>query len=227
MKYEKIRKGIFISRPNRFIAEVSVDDRIERCHVKNTGRCREILVPGAEVWLEEGSNPNRKTKYSLVTVKKNDFLINIDSQAPNKIVDEWLREGNCFKNLTLLKPEYKAYSSRFDFYAEADNKKHLIEVKGCTLENNGILSFPDAPTERGTRHVRELIKAKSDGYECRLIFVIQMEKADAMTINKENDPKLYEAVKDALAAGVAVDTLTCTVTPDTVTVLSDNNIFSI
>ena len=172
MKYENIVKAEFIERPNRFIAEVSINGRRETVHVKNTGRCKELLIPGCEVWLTAPGTPNRKTKYDLVAVKKNNGrLINIDSQAPNKVMLEWLKKQDHSK----VVPEYTYGSSRIDFYLEKNDKKILMEVKGCTLEIDGIGYFPDAPTLRGVKHIHELISAKHEGYEAALAFVIQME----------------------------------------------------
>lgn len=226
MKYQNVIRGKFISRPNRFIAHIDIDGRKEVCHVKNTGRCREILIPGTEVWLEIGDNPNRKTKYSLVTAKKGDMLINIDSQAPNKLVREWIEAGNIFEYLTLLKSEYTYGNSRFDFYAECGEEKHLIEVKGVTLENDGHLSFPDAPTERGAKHLKELTEALDKGYICHVIFVIQMEKGRLLTANIEHDPKFADRLKEAYRAGVKVHTIRCKVTEDEVIPYNDDCIFA-
>ena len=153
MRYGKIIKGKFISRPNRFIAIVEIDGNAETVHVKNTGRCRELLVPGATVYLEVSDKPERKTKYDLIAVEKGSLLINMDSQAPNKVVGEWIQNSGYFGEVKLLRPEHTYGSSRFDFYLEADDRKILIEVKGVTLENDGVVSFPDAPTERGIKHL--------------------------------------------------------------------------
>ena len=158
MKYDNILKGKFICRPNRFIANVEINGKVEICHVKNTGRCKELLIPGVTVFVQENNNPKRKTKFSLISVIKEKRLINMDSQVPNMIVHEWILKGNLFKDITLIKPETKYNKSRFDFYVETKNKKAFVEVKGVTLENEGIVKFPDAPTERGVKHVRELKK---------------------------------------------------------------------
>lgn len=226
MKYKHIVKGTFVSRPNRFIAHVIIDGREEVCHVKNTGRCREILIPGTEVWLEESNDPKRKTKYSLVTAKKGDMLINIDSQAPNKLVREWIEAGNILDSYDILRSEYTYGKSRFDFYAECGEEKHLIEVKGVTLEDSGHLSFPDAPTERGSKHLTELAKAVDRGYKCHVIFVVQMENGRVLTANREHDPKFADCLKTAYSAGVKVHTLRCIVTPDEVIPFTEENIFS-
>lgn len=218
MKYEKITKGRFVERPNRFIAKVEIDGSIETVHVKNTGRCRELLVPGAEVVLSIADNPNRKTKYDLVSVyKKGLGLVNMDSQAPNQMVKEWLLKGNDpaepgkLTEYDIIKPEHKYGNSRFDFYAKAGDREILIEVKGCTLEIDGIGYFPDAPTERGTRHVRELIEAKKQGYEAYLAFVIQMPKVKTVQPNQNTDEAFTRSIDEAKKAGVKILYLNCDV----------------
>ncbi len=225
MKYKNIVTGTFLSRPNRFIAHVLIDGREEICHVKNTGRCRELLVKGATVFLEKSDNPARKTGYSLVTAVKNNMLINLDSQAPNAVVKEWLLSGNYFKSLSLLKPETTFGGSRFDFYAEADGERHFIEVKGVTLENNGAVSFPDAPTLRGTKHLNELVAAAEAGYKSHIFFVIQMELAREFTANRANDPDFADALINAVNHGVTVSTLRCSVTEKELSICSNENIF--
>lgn len=214
MKYENIVKGKFINRPNRFMADVKTGGVICSVHVKNTGRCREILIPGADVFLQyfpvskEAGVPSaaRKTAYDLISVYKNDVLINIDSQIPNKMVHEWLSSGadGIFRNITYIKPEYTHGNSRFDFYIEAEEKKILLEVKGVTLENDGIVSFPDAPTERGTKHIRELITALSEGFDSYVMFVIQMKGVKYFTPAKDHDPAFAAALKEACERGVNV-----------------------
>ncbi len=216
MKYNKIKKARFISRPNRFVAFADVDGEETACHVKNTGRCRELLVPGAEVLLEESDNPARKYKYSLVTVRKGDRLVNMDSQAPNKVVGEWLRNGGLFSDITLLKAESTYKKSRFDFYCEHGGKKAFIEVKGVTLENEGVVSFPDAPTERGTKHLNELIECINDGYEAYVVFAVQMKGVLYFTPNADHDPKFAEALRRAAKAGVNIIALDCNVSEDSV-----------
>lgn len=173
MRYGQMVKGKFLRRPNRFIAYVEIAGREEICHVKNTGRCRELLTPGAEVWCAVSDNPNRKTKYDLITVRKGDYLINMDSQAPNKAAQEWLEQGG-FGKAELVRPEQKFGNSRFDFYLERGGKGMYLEVKGVTLEDGGVCRFPDAPTERGAKHLRELIAAKEAGFDAGVLFVIQM-----------------------------------------------------
>ena len=214
MKYSNIKQGLFISRPNRFIAEVEIDGEVKICHVKNTGRCRELLIPGVKVILEYSDNPLRRTSYDLIAVYKGDMLINIDSQAPNKVFGEWIRQGDFFKNVTLVRPEYKYGNSRFDFYIEADGKKILAEIKGVTLEKDGVLLFPDAPTERGVKHVTELIEAKDDGYEAYIFFIIQMKECKYFTPNRETHPEFANALTEAQKRGVGIFALTCNVTDD-------------
>ena len=215
MKYYNITKGIFISRPNRFIAEVEIDGRRETVHVKNTGRCKELLIKGCDVWLTAPGTPNRKTKYDLVAVRKsNGIIINIDSQAPNKVVYEWLKK-QCYDKII---PEYTYGDSRIDFYMEKDDERYLMEVKGCTLEKDGIGYFPDAPTERGVKHIRELIKAKEQGYKPVLAFVIQMDGTTEVRPNTETHPEFGMAWDEALAAGVEIVFFLCHITEDEIVI---------
>ena len=165
MKYNKVEQGIFQKRPNRFIAHVEINGKEEVCHVKNTGRCRELLVPGALVFLEESDNPKRKTKYDLIAVEKGNRLINMDSQIPNKVVEEWLKEGNLFGKEAKVRREVVYGNSRFDLYIESGERKIFMEVKGVTLEENNVVRFPDAPTQRGVKHIQELEKCIKEGYE--------------------------------------------------------------
>lgn len=216
MRYKNTVKGTFIDRPNRFIANVDIEGTPTVCHVKNTGRCRELLIPGAEVFLEKSDNPERKTLYDLISVYKGDSLFNIDSQAPNKVFGEWLASGrSCFESITYIRPECKYGNSRFDFYIEADGRKIFAEVKGVTLENNGILSFPDAPTERGAKHIRELCDCVDNGYEAVVAFVIQTKNAKYFTPNADHDPIFAEALKNAHRKGVRIIALCCDVGYDT------------
>lgn len=218
MKYEKIVSGIFVERPNRFIAMVEIAGKIEKCHVKNTGRCRELLVPGAEVYLEKSGNPDRKTAYDLIGVKKGHRLINMDSQAPNKAVKEWLEAEKYFKQISYLKPEYKYGDSRIDFYLETeDGRKIFIEVKGVTLEENGIARFPDAPTERGIKHIKELQKAVGKGYEAYILFVIQMQEILHFEPNDKTHKAFGDALRQAAAHGVGILAYDCAVAEDTMT----------
>lgn len=208
MKYLKTLQAKFIDRPNRFIAHVDLNGIVETVHVKNTGRCKELLIKGVTVILEESDNESRKTKYDLIAVYKENFgLINIDSQAPNKVAKEWLES----KDYTYIKPEYTYGNSRIDFYMEKDDRKYLMEVKGCTLERDGIGYFPDAPTERGVKHIYELIKAKEDGYEVSLAFVIQMEGVNEVLPNIETHPEFGVAIDDAKKAGVNIVFIKCMV----------------
>ena len=211
MKYKNKINGIFIARPNRFIAEVEVDGEKKVCHVKNTGRCRELLIEGVKVILEKTDNPTRKTEYDLIGVYKNNELINIDSQAPNKVFGEWVEKGIYFKNITLIKPECKYKNSRFDYYIEADGRKIFVEVKGVTLEKDGVVLFPDAPTERGVKHINELIDAKENGFDAYIFFVVQMKKCKYFTPNIQTDPKFAEALKLAKNKGVNICCVNCNV----------------
>lgn len=215
MKYRNIIHGKFASRPNRFIAKVWVEGKLETVHVKNTGRCKELLLPDSDVILEVSDNPDRKTKYDLIGVYKEKLgWVNIDSQAPNKVVKEWLEQ----KDYTLLKPEYTYGDSRIDFYMEKGEQKFLMEVKGCTLEIDGIGYFPDAPTERGVKHLRELTKAVKDGYQCYVAFVVQMEEINEVRANVTTHKEFGQALEEAKAAGVKVLCLGCKVTEDTLEV---------
>ena len=213
MKYAKIREGIFISRPNRFIAIVNIDGKEETCHVKNTGRCKELLIKGSKVFLEDCShNPNRKTKYDLITVYKGDCLVNMDSQAPNKVVQEWL--PTLFPDITLIRPETKYKNSRFDFYVETEKEKIFMEVKGVTLEVGGEARFPDAPTERGVKHIQELVACRKDGYEAYIIFVVQMKGVTHFVPNVATHPEFAEALREAKKQGVNILCYDCKVESD-------------
>ena len=259
MKYNQVVPGTFLQRPNRFIAHVLINGKEEICHVKNTGRCRELLIPGCTVYCAVSDNPQRKTKYDLIAVEKcienqivfansgvpsqrvkstpeahSTLLVNMDSQAPNAAVKEWLRSGAApFGSIDYMKPEYKYGNSRFDFYLEcktetkrtgtaptpAENettrsRKIFLEVKGVTLEDNGVVLFPDAPTERGVKHVRELIRCLEEGFETYVLFVVQMERALYFTPNRKTHPQFADALCDAQKAGVQLLAYTCKVTPD-------------
>lgn len=220
MKYPNICEAIFIDRPNRFIANVMLNGNQETVHVKNTGRCKELLIPGAKVSLYDSNNPSRKTRYDLVAVwKENIGWINIDSQLPNAVVKEWLSDKNeYFGDIELIKPECKYGDSRFDFYLEAGDRKIFIEVKGCTLEIDGIGYFPDAPTQRGAKHLRELIKAKEEGYDAYIAFVIAMENISKVYPNEATDKAFASDFKRAVDAGVKVLYLSCSVTKDELTI---------
>ncbi len=217
MKYNHIVQGEFLERPNRFIAYVNIAGRKETVHVKNTGRCKELLLPGAEVYLEKSDNPDRKTQYDLIGVKKGEMLVNMDSQAPNKVVEEWLRAGGLFPDVVTVKPETFYGNSRFDFYIETATERIFMEVKGVTLEENGVVRFPDAPSERAVKHVEELIKAGEEGYQVYVPFVIQMEEASYFTPNEDTHPEFARALEDAAAQGVQILAYNCLVTPDSLT----------
>lgn len=230
MKYEKIKEGRFVERPNRFIALVELDGKVEQCHVKNTGRCKELLVPGARVWLDQSLNPNRKTAYDLVAVEKcGRGIVNMDSQAPNKAVHEWLEQqasaqyGGCagshtlFPDILSIQPECRYGNSRIDFYLEAGRerlRKVFIEVKGVTLEEDGIARFPDAPTERGIKHMLELGKAIKAGYEAWILFVIQMEGIRWFEPNDRTHPQFGETLRQVQKEGVGVLAYGCNVSED-------------
>ncbi len=209
MKYDNILRGTFISRPNRFIALVEIDGVVHTCHVKNTGRCKELLVKGARVILRESSNPQRKTKYDLISVYKGNRLVNMDSQAPNKIFGEYIPK--LFNSVTCVRPETKYGNSRFDFYIEADGKRIFAEVKGVTLEDNNIAMFPDAPTQRGVKHINELCKAMEEGYSAYVVFIIQMQGIKSFSPNDATHPQFGDALRKAKASGVNILALDCDV----------------
>ncbi len=212
MRYDRVKEGVFLERPNRFVALVEVEGKVEVCHVKNTGRCKELLVPGAKVFLAESQNPQRKTKFDLVSVFKGDVLFNIDSQAPNKVFEEWLESSGYFENVTFVKPECFFKKSRFDFYFEYSGRKAFAEIKGVTLEHDGIFLFPDAPTERGVRHIEELMLAVEEGFDAFAVFVLKAKGAKVFSPNRENHPEFAEALKVANEKGVHIIALWCEVT---------------
>ncbi|MBR5570831.1 MAG: DNA/RNA nuclease SfsA [Oscillospiraceae bacterium] len=214
MQYENMVQGTFIKRPNRFIAHIVIGGKEEICHVKNTGRCRELLPEGARVWCQQFDDPKRKTKFDLITVQKGQRLINMDSQAPNKAAMEWLQSGGLGK-ISHLRAESKWGDSRFDFYFEKDGKPCYLEVKGVTLENDGVCAFPDAPTERGTKHLRELTALVRQGLGAYVLFVIQMPDVKYLHPNDETDPAFGKALREAHAAGVQVLAMCCHVTEST------------
>ncbi|WP_044913172.1 DNA/RNA nuclease SfsA [Butyrivibrio sp. WCE2006] len=218
MKYNNVTSAIFISRPNRFIAKVSIGGKEETVHVKNTGRCKELLIPGCNVYLEKSDNPDRKTKYDLIAAEKDGRIINIDSQAPNAVVKEYLLSQNSYN---LVKPEYKYGNSRIDFYMEKGNEKYLMEVKGCTLFIDGKGYFPDAPTERGAKHLRELTGALKEGYHARVAFVIQGEGIDEVLPNDVTDPEFAKAFNDAVLAGVEIIFYLCRVLADEIVIVDE------
>lgn len=218
MRYDNIHKGKFLSRPNRFIANVEIDGKAEVCHVKNTGRCKELLIEGCTVWLEHSDSASRKTAFDLVAVEKGDRLINMDSQAPNKAVGEWLREKNPFGEGFSVYPEKKYGNSRFDFYLESHDRKIFMEVKGCTLEKDGVVLFPDAPTLRGVKHIEELSHCIDEGYEAYIMILVQMSGVKYFTPNYDTHPEFGEALEKASRKGVKILCYDCDVTPDTMTV---------
>ena len=216
MRYKQTVSATFLARPNRFIAEVLLlSGEFAVCHVKNTGRCRELLIPGVRVWLEKSENPARKTEYDLIAVEKGSKLINMDAQAPNRVFAEWVAGSGAFGDVTGLKPEYSYGDSRLDFCLETERGKHLVEVKGVTLESEGHARFPDAPTERGVRHIRELQRAAENGIDATLFFVIQMKNAHSLRPNEETHPEFGAAMREAAAAGVRMMAWDCAVTPET------------
>lgn len=216
MNYTNIEKGLFISRPNRFIANVKINGTENTVHVKNTGRCRELLTEGAAVYLEKSNNENRKTLYDLVAVYKGDMLVNIDSQSPNRAVGEWLEKGGFVEKPVLVKPECVYGNSRLDFYLESKDEKIFAEVKGVTLEVDGTAVFPDAPTERGRKHITELIKAKEEGYRAVIFFVVQMKGCRCFEPNYKTDPEFAKELIRAKEKGVEIIALDCRVTPESI-----------
>lgn len=214
MRYEGTTEGRFIRRRNRFIAEVAINGRIEEVHVRNTGRLRELFIKGVLVLLLPASNPERKTKYSLICVQKNGQWVNVDSAAPNQVVEEMVREGRLFSDITYMRREKTFAHSRFDLYLEHGDRGHYIEVKGVTLEEEGVARFPDAPTERGVKHIHELIEAKRQGYMASIVFVVQMKGVQAFGPNEKNHPEFAGALREAAAAGVEIIAVDCIVEKD-------------
>ena len=217
MRYGKMVPGKFIKRPNRFIAHIEIDGKEEICHVKNTGRCRELLQPGVTVWCLDAENPNRKTRYDLIAVQKGERLINMDSQSPNAAAREWLLSGG-LGEIEELKAEQVKGNSRFDFSFRKNGRECFLEVKGVTLENDGVCAFPDAPTQRGAKHVRELTELAKEGYGAYVLFVIQMADVKFLHPNDATDPAFAEALRQAAAAGVQILAMDCSVTEDTMTI---------
>ena len=217
MKYNNIVEGRFIERPNRFIAKVEIGGVTETVHVKNTGRCRELLVKGTTVYLEKSNNPERKTGYDLIAVLKNGkTLINMDSQIPNAVTEEWLKKGNLFSKDAVIRREVTHNKSRFDFYIEEGGRKIFLEVKGCTLETDGIARFPDAPTERGVKHINELIDCTNLGFEAYILFVIQMKGIKHFEPNNVTHKAFGDALRNAENKGVNILAYDCIVTPDSI-----------
>ena len=218
MQYHQVVKGRFLRRPNRFIAHVETEDGLQICHVKNTGRCRELLVPGAAVYLEKAANSARKTAYDLIAVEKGALLINMDAQAPNRVFQEWAAQGHFLPDLKSIQPEYHYGESRLDFALTTEAGLHLVEVKGVTLEENGVVRFPDAPTARRVKHIHELQRAVREGMGATLFFVIQMHGVDRFSPNDATHPAFGAALREAAAWGVQVYAYDCLVTPDSLTI---------
>ena len=213
MEYGIVEKGIFLKRPNRFIAHVETSQGEQICHVKNTGRCKELLIPGTTVYLEKSPNPNRKTQYDLIAVEKGNLLINMDSQAPNQVAEEYL--PRLLPGLTAYRREQVWGNSRFDFYAEAAGERWFLEVKGVTLEMDGEALFPDAPTQRGVKHLQELVHCQAEGYRACVLFVVQMAGMRYVAPNRATHPEFARALEEAAAHGVRVEAVSCRVTPST------------
>lgn len=216
MEYRKVIKAVFKRRPNRFVAYAEINGREEIVHVKNTGRCRELLVEGCTIYLAEADNPNRKTRYDLIAVEKirqnkSPLLINMDSQIPNTVTEEWLRKGMLFSENAVIKREVTYRNSRFDFYINDGERKIFLEVKGVTLEKEGIAMFPDAPTQRGVKHINELMKCIDDGYEAYILFVLQMKETSAFQPNDKMHPEFGEALRRAEKAGMNIIAMNCSV----------------
>ena len=216
MRYEGIERATFLRRPNRFIAEVLLDGEMVVCHVKNTGRMGELLLPGVTAYVQKSDNPKRRTAYTLIAVEKGERIINIDSTAPNALFGEWLETTDYFGELTLIKPEKTFGASRFDYYLESGTERIFVEVKGVTLERDGHAFFPDAPTERGVKHLYELIEGKAQGYRAAVAFIVKMEKIDGFSPNEETHPAFGEALRAAQAAGVEILVIGCWVGADEV-----------
>lgn len=218
MRYEHVIPGRFLARPNRFIAHVETAEGVQICHVKNTGRCRELLVPGATVYLEPGKTPGRKTPFDLIAVEKGDLLINMDAQAPNRVFEEWAAAGGFIPDATAVRREVRWGESRLDFCLETPHGPHLVEVKGVTLEEGGAARFPDAPTERGVKHILELARAVGEGLDATLFFVVQIENIHSVSPNDETHPAFGEALRFAASQGVNVRAYDCLVTPDSIAI---------
>ncbi len=217
MRYQHVVEGTFLSRPNRFIAHIAINDKEEICHVKNTGRCRELLIPGCRVWCEQSANPSRKTAYDLIAVQKGSKLINMDSQAPNTAAKHWLQSGG-LGHIENLRAETVHEDSRFDFSFLKDGKLCFLEVKGVTLEEDGVCAFPDAPTARGVKHLQGLTRAVQQGYGGYVLFVIQMEQADYLLPNDATDPAFASTLRSAAKMGVQLIAMNCKVTPDSMSI---------
>lgn len=214
MRYQTVIPGTFLARPNRFVAVVRTEEGEQICHVKNTGRCRELLIPGTQVWLERADSQKRKTAFDLIAVQKGEKLINMDAQAPNRVFAEWAAAGNFLPEVREIRPEYTYGDSRLDFCIRTSTRTHLVEVKGVTLEENGIARFPDAPTERGVRHLHELCRAVAEGLDATLFFVVQMEGVHCVLPNDATHPEFGRMLRQAASSGVRVEAWDCAVRPD-------------
>ena len=219
--YHNMVPGTFRTRPNRFIAHVEIAGKEEICHVKNTGRCRELLIPGVTVWCQHHDDPKRKTEFSLIAVQKGEWLVNMDSQVPNKLAYDYVNQGGLGFVPELVKAEQTFGSSRFDLYYEVGARKGFVEVKGVTLEQDGVVSFPDAPTQRGTKHLRELQKAVRQGYEAWVLFVVQMSDVLYFTPNIAHDPDFARTLQEAENSGVHIKAVECAVTPETIAITKE------
>lgn len=215
MRYDNIKQATFLVRKNRFICDVEIDGKVFQCHVKNTGRLKELLVSGTPCFVQETDKAERKTKYSLIAIQKGSEVVNIDSQAPNKVFYEWAKSGKFIEGISFIKPEKTYGNSRFDCYIEAEERKIFIEIKGVTLEKNGIAMFPDAPTERGVKHLKELCECIKDGYEAYIVFVVQMKGVHAFSPNRETHPEFADALCECKRKGVNILCVDCNVTPET------------
>lgn len=214
MIYENILPAVFVDRPNRFIAHVELNGKIEVCHVKNTGRCRELLIPGCRVYVQHQPSPTRKTAYDLIAVEKGERLLNMDANAPNRIFGEYVRAGRFLRGWSVIRPETTHGDSRFDFYLESPGHRLFAEVKGVTLEDDGVMRFPDAPTERGVKHLEGLARCVQEGYEAWAVFVIQTENVRWMEPNRRTHPAFADALRQAAQAGVHLLALDCHTEPD-------------
>lgn len=217
MQYGQVISGIFIERPNRFVAKVETEGQVQTVHVKNTGRCKELLRPGTKVWLSRADQPKRKTEYDLIAVEKQrpgkpPLLVNMDSQIPNAVAAQWLRESGLFSTEAELRREVTYGASRFDLFVRDGQRRAFVEVKGVTLEQDGIAAFPDAPTQRGVKHLQELIRCRQEGYEAYLLFIVQMEGISLLRPNDETHPAFGEALRAAAEAGVHILAMGCRVT---------------
>ena len=214
MIYENILPAVFVDRPNRFIAHVELNGRLEVCHVKNTGRCRELLIPGCRVYVQHQPSPTRKTAYDLIAVEKGERLLNMDANAPNRVFNEYVRAGRFLRGWSVSRPETTHGDSRFDFYLESPGHRLFAEVKGVTLEDDGVMRFPDAPTERGVKHLEGLARCVQEGYEAWAVFVIQTENVRWMEPNRRTHPAFADALRQAAQAGVHLLALDCHTEPD-------------